>query len=60
MKRRTFLQLLGASALAPRPLWAAVKDTEQYFVFIHASGGPQRARERRGAQQLEKRPALHQ
>jgi hypothetical protein len=38
MRRRTFLQLLGAATLA-RPLWAAVKDTEQYFVFIHASGG---------------------
>ncbi|MBV8761375.1 MAG: DUF1501 domain-containing protein [Deltaproteobacteria bacterium] len=38
MKRRTFLQLLGASALS-RPLWGAVKHTEQYFIFIHAAGG---------------------
>ena len=38
MQRRTFLQLVGASALA-RPLWAAVKHTEQYFIFIHAAGG---------------------
>ena len=39
MKRRTFLKLVGASALAPRPLWAAVKDVEQYFIFVHAAGG---------------------
>ena len=42
MRRRTFLKLVsayGASALAPRPLWAAVKDVEQYFIFVHAAGG---------------------
>ena len=38
MDRRKFLQLVGASAIA-RPLWAAVKQTEQYFIFIHAAGG---------------------
>jgi hypothetical protein len=39
MKRRSFIKLVGAAALAPRPLWAAVKDVEQYFIFVHASGG---------------------
>jgi hypothetical protein len=39
MQRRSFLKLLGAGALAPRPLWSAVKDVEQYFIFVHASGG---------------------
>lgn len=39
MKRRSFLGLVGATALAPRQLWAAVKDVEQYFIFVHAAGG---------------------
>ncbi len=43
MKRRTALQLLGAGAAAlsfRRPLWAAATNTaDQFFVFVHASGG---------------------
>lgn len=41
MKRRTFLQLVSAAGAATmtRPLWAAAKDTEQFFIFIHAAGG---------------------
>ena len=41
MKRRTFLQLIGAgsAALAARPLFAATEKTDQFFIFIHASGG---------------------
>ncbi|HEX7702921.1 MAG TPA: hypothetical protein VF403_19420, partial [Kofleriaceae bacterium] len=41
MQRRTFLQLLGAGSatLAMRPLYAAAAATDQFFIFIHASGG---------------------
>jgi hypothetical protein len=39
MRRRTFLELVGAAALVPRPLWAAVEHVEQYFIFVHAAGG---------------------
>ena len=40
MKRRTFLQLCGATLARPRPLFAAAKQThDDFFVFIHASGG---------------------
>jgi hypothetical protein len=43
MKRRTLLKILGGSAAllaARRPLWAAAaRATDEFFVFIHASGG---------------------
>jgi uncharacterized protein (DUF1501 family) len=48
MQRRTFLQLLGtgsaalaSNALHPRPLFAATQAAppDQFFIFIHASGG---------------------
>jgi hypothetical protein len=43
MQRRTFLQLVGAgsAALAARPLFAATQaaPADQFFIFIHASGG---------------------
>ncbi|HEY6035463.1 MAG TPA: DUF1501 domain-containing protein [Kofleriaceae bacterium] len=43
MQRRTFLQLLGAgsASLAARPLFAATEKAaaDQFFIFIHASGG---------------------
>ncbi|MEP6862960.1 MAG: DUF1501 domain-containing protein [Deltaproteobacteria bacterium] len=48
MQRRTFLRLVGAGsaallhdALHPRPLFAATQaaPADQFFIFIHASGG---------------------
>ena len=43
MQRRTFLRLVGAgsAALAARPLFAATQaaPADQFFIFIHASGG---------------------
>lgn len=44
MKRRSFLQLLGAGslALAARPLFAATAaapGSAEFFIFIHAAGG---------------------
>ena len=43
MKRRTALQILGGGAAAlafRRPLWAAATAAhDDYFIFIHASGG---------------------
>jgi len=43
MQRRTFLQLVGAgsAALAARPLFAATQKApaDQFFIFVHASGG---------------------
>lgn len=38
MKRRTILQLLGTLAL-PRIAWSSPKAADQFFVFVHASGG---------------------
>jgi uncharacterized protein DUF1501 len=38
MKRRSVLQLLGALAL-PRVAWSTPRAAEQFFVFVHASGG---------------------
>lgn len=46
MKRRTFLQVLGAGTagaymLTRRPLWAGVQQAKstEFFVFVHAAGG---------------------
>jgi Protein of unknown function (DUF1501) len=42
MRRRTALQLFGAGAAAlafRKPLWAAGAPTDEFFIFIHASGG---------------------
>jgi len=41
MNRRTALKCLGGSiaTLAMRPLWAAPRAGDDYFIFIHASGG---------------------
>jgi hypothetical protein len=41
MNRRSVLQMFGAGAatFALRPLWAAGATSEEFFVFIHASGG---------------------
>jgi hypothetical protein len=43
MKRRTFLKVIGGGTAAlamRRPLWAAASHTsDEFFVFVHASGG---------------------
>ncbi len=42
MNRRTMLQLFGAGAAAlafRKPLWALAAPTDEFFIFIHASGG---------------------
>ena len=42
MERRSVLKMFGAGAatLALRPLWAAPSaSTDEFFVFVHASGG---------------------
>jgi len=41
MNRRSLLKMFGAGAatFALRPLWAAGATSDEFFVFIHASGG---------------------
>ena len=39
MKRRTAIQLLAAFPLLPRMLRAAPRQRDDFFIFVHASGG---------------------
>lgn len=42
MQRRSVLKLFGAGAASlafRKPLWAAVAPTDEFFIFVHASGG---------------------